>query len=743
MPPKKAAATTETPARVTRSRARTVETMAAQEEDTRPARASASRVKTSVEEVAATATTTAAASRRKKDDDAEDKAPKRKNPVTSASVKRGKKATGEVKESTATPDIDGEKPAVVKRGKKATSEVKEVTAVQDEERAEVVPAPAKRGKRAATASNVGKATSEPVAARRGKGDMMPSKDEEVKTAPSRRGVRKVVSPPPADVNRTPVRRVTHKTATPKRDAEPTVSPREEEDGIATPASGSDDQPETRDETDTDTRPDDTPSDRVDGVVTESLLTPIDSVHDMYEGDITGFTTLDDIDNSEVELSVSLGASSPIRALRAFAIPEDGRPGCSCLVIGDPHFKINNVVEIREMIAATVKLARARRPTFIVCLGDILDTHSRIDQVPLNLATQWLFELSRVAPLFIVVGNHDRMSDEDFLTDQHPFTALKFCEAITVVDRGAVLDVCDSTGVASRFVFVPYVYRGRLDEALTLTCAEYEREEVGPPSTGEMRVWQMLNLPDEEERGAPGDAQALERVLRDTTAVFAHQEFRDAKMGPFTSKHGDEWPEWRPLVVSGHIHDYDRLRHNILYTGTPFQHAYGDRADKTVSWMEVVPTRQLVQPGEVPLAGTHTLSEERVHLGVRRLVQIRTEATDFETYTPRVDPNKVVLSWVVRGTRAEIAALRRSPKWMEWKPWIVVQIVPDAPIQQKLPSDDVETDGNTSAPSISTAVPFMIALYQQAELIPGVKEVYEEIFNPGGSDEGNEVSVGGE
>jgi hypothetical protein len=55
------------------------------------------------------------------------------------------------------------------------------------------------------------------------------------------------------------------------------------------------------------------------------------------------------------------------------------------------------------------------------------------------------------------------------------------------------------------------------------------------------------------------------------------------MGAITSKIGDEWPEERSLVISGHVHDYDRLQTNLIYTGTPLMHGYGDTHHKTVSW----------------------------------------------------------------------------------------------------------------------------------------------------------------
>ena len=53
------------------------------------------------------------------------------------------------------------------------------------------------------------------------------------------------------------------------------------------------------------------------------------------------------------------------------------------------------------------------------------------------------------------------------------------------------------------------------------------------------------------------------------------------MGAMISEDGDIWREDYPPVFSGHIHDFQRPQNNILYTGTPFQHGFGDNPDKFI------------------------------------------------------------------------------------------------------------------------------------------------------------------
>jgi len=209
---------------------------------------------------------------------------------------------------------------------------------------------------------------------------------------------------------------------------------------------------------------------------------------------------------------------------------------TCLTIGDPHFKINNSRDTERMEQALLAVVTQHRPTFIVVMGDVLDRFEAIHVSPLTRATKFLYQLSLHARLFLLIGNHDRPNNSVFLTEQHPFNALKHWPNCTVVDTTTAMTIRGRL-----FVFVPYVYPGRLFEAL-------ERTPEWPKAD----------------------------------AIFAHQELRGARLGVQTSAVGDVWAPDYPLIISGHIHDYHELQPNAVYVGTPLQHGYGDSADKTVS-----------------------------------------------------------------------------------------------------------------------------------------------------------------
>jgi hypothetical protein len=50
------------------------------------------------------------------------------------------------------------------------------------------------------------------------------------------------------------------------------------------------------------------------------------------------------------------------------------------------------------------------------------------------------------------------------------------------------------------------------------------------------------------------------------------------MGAIQSVHGDAWPVDAPMVISGHIHDYQRPQDNVLYIGASVQNNFGDQTD---------------------------------------------------------------------------------------------------------------------------------------------------------------------
>ena len=285
-----------------------------------------------------------------------------------------------------------------------------------------------------------------------------------------------------------------------------------------------------------------------------------------------------------------------------------------LVIGDPHFKADNGIDTGLMALKIVEAALRETPDFIVVLGDVLHTHDLLRLDPVCRAINFLQRLRDTSPhLYVLIGNHDRPNNACYLTSEHPFTALKDWPHTTVVDQVITRShMVRSMGKVASFTFVPYVPVGRFEEALL---------SVGLST-------------DPAKNTAPIH-------LKQMSGVFAHQEFKGAKMGAIISEAGDPWPMGAPLCVSGHIHDYDELLYNLVYPGTPIQHGYADKPDKTISVLcfkistkpdsDGLPTSTL-DPQHTRLTLTR---HQRISLGVPSKIHIKLSPEQLATYTPPI------------------------------------------------------------------------------------------------------------
>jgi hypothetical protein len=106
--------------------------------------------------------------------------------------------------------------------------------------------------------------------------------------------------------------------------------------------------------------------------------------------------------------------------------------------------------------------------------------------------------------------------------------MKEWKNVNVVDRPLMIKKFDK-----KFTFVPYVPNGRFFEALE-----------------KIPLW------------------------KSSECIFAHQEMKHCKMGVKISEDGDEWSDDYPMLVSGHIHERQRIGTKMLYPGSVINHAFG-------------------------------------------------------------------------------------------------------------------------------------------------------------------------
>ena len=122
-----------------------------------------------------------------------------------------------------------------------------------------------------------------------------------------------------------------------------------------------------------------------------------------------------------------------------------------LIIGDPHYSKNNREETEVAEREIQRVLQQTKPDHVVILGDLID---RLHLVAHTDAMQFVTTLSKQVPVILLVGNHDRISNQDYLSHYHPFHGLD--DRVTVVDQPIV-----QHGVA----WVPYVPDGKFEEAI--------------------------------------------------------------------------------------------------------------------------------------------------------------------------------------------------------------------------------------------------------------------------------------
>lgn len=276
---------------------------------------------------------------------------------------------------------------------------------------------------------------------------------------------------------------------------------------------------------------------------------------------------------------------------------------SFLVIGDPHFKKNNASDIEQLVENTLRIAKENQPDYIVCLGDLLDTHEILHIAPLNRAYNFMKELGKLAPTYLLVGNHDTINNQQYLSEHHAFQSFKKIPNLTVVDE--VNEIITEEGL---FILVPYVPNGRFVEALG---TKYEKEE-----------WEEANV------------------------IFCHQEFKGCQMGAIISENGDEWDEDWPLIVAGHIHDAQQPQSNIIYMGSALQHAFGESGEKCLGYFTFT---------------DDGYDLEKIPTGLRRKRILYLDIGEVEEFEPE---GKDHLKLVISGTTSDFKTFRKGRKFKE-------------------------------------------------------------------------------
>jgi DNA repair exonuclease SbcCD nuclease subunit len=256
-----------------------------------------------------------------------------------------------------------------------------------------------------------------------------------------------------------------------------------------------------------------------------------------------------------------------------------------------------------MVEGILKHAREQKPDIIVCLGDVLDSHARMHILPLHRVSYFFNELCDIAETYVLVGNHDRVNNNVYLTTQSSLCAFHNKPNLHIIDDSSKLVEHDNVNA----LYVPYVPNGRFAETIE------------------------------------------QHDLSNVNIIFAHQEFYGVQMGPIKSESGDKWDTNNPYTISGHIHDEQQLQQNIHYVGTPYQLTFSEDPNKGIWLYNITPESRdrTFLPISMPRKQVHKIS---VYDAIPNIT------------SEEINTTKLVIS----GTSPEISTYTSSPHYKQLK-----------------------------------------------------------------------------
>jgi DNA repair exonuclease SbcCD nuclease subunit len=273
-----------------------------------------------------------------------------------------------------------------------------------------------------------------------------------------------------------------------------------------------------------------------------------------------------------------------------------------LFIGDPHIQVSNIPEVDLFMEKIINLATEKNPDIIIIAGDLLHTHERLHTIALNKAYELVNNMRLISKTYVLVGNHDYIQNQQFLTENHWMNGLKEWNNTIIVDK-----VMKENIKGEEFVFVPYVPPGRFQDALN--TLNYEWKNV--------------------------------------SCIFAHQEFFGCKMGAIVSVEGDKWPLDYPNVISGHIHSRQSPQKNIYYSGSAMQHAFGESEKNIIACLTF--KNKIYENEEIDLKLPR---KKIIYMGVENIDDFKIPNTE--------DKIKVTL----KGNYEEFKSIKKTKKYKE-------------------------------------------------------------------------------
>ena len=213
------------------------------------------------------------------------------------------------------------------------------------------------------------------------------------------------------------------------------------------------------------------------------------------------------------------------------------------VIGDPHFQEKAYLECESLIEKTIEAIKKTKPLYTIILGDSLDTHEKVKQPQFEQVCRFIDEISQLNKVFVLMGNHDLINQNQYLTTNHFFNPLKKWKNVEIIDYPKLIKFKDEKNVDRQIVLCPYVPTGRVIDALD----ELSKESID---------WTISDI------------------------IFGHFEMKGSiYRGGVESEQGDDWDQNFPPLISGHIHNESIIGNNVFYVGSSRQILSSDHPDK--------------------------------------------------------------------------------------------------------------------------------------------------------------------
>jgi DNA repair exonuclease SbcCD nuclease subunit len=207
-----------------------------------------------------------------------------------------------------------------------------------------------------------------------------------------------------------------------------------------------------------------------------------------------------------------------------------------LIVGDLHYQINNYVQTNMFHQELIKIIKDKNISKIIFLGDMMHRFEKIDLDPLNRIQKLLEDIHNLdVEIFVCIGNHD-ISSGDHVTNKHAFNSFKYWTKTNIIDFPQIFEEGNI-----KFCCLPYIPDGKVKEYLNLYNIDILSIDV----------------------------------------FFCHSDFKHTSINNLSQTNADIWDVNYPLMIGGHLHDYEEVQKNLIYVGTPYQHSFSDKTNKGI------------------------------------------------------------------------------------------------------------------------------------------------------------------